>query len=80
MGATYAQHYAGRRSGCGRLPMPPGAGRQYLRVNPLLPREIGLGSIKYIPELLENSGLKWIYRYHCLDQEIFLLRKAAGYE
>ena len=43
----------------------------YLRVNPLLPREIGLGSIKYIPDLLEtaekadlSAAIAWIKEYY----------------
>ena len=45
---------------------------QYLRINPVLPSPIGLGSIKYIPELLETADkvdlsemLPWI-------EEVFL--------
>jgi len=43
----------------------------YLRINPLLPREIGLGSIKYIPELLETADkadlsapIAWVKKYY----------------
>jgi patatin-like phospholipase/acyl hydrolase len=48
---------------------------QYFRVNPLLPREIGLGSIKYIPELLEtankadlSASIAWIKKYFLEDE------------
>ncbi len=44
--------------------------QHYLRVNPLLPREIGLGSIKYIPDLLETANkvelggiIRWLEQY-----------------
>jgi patatin-like phospholipase/acyl hydrolase len=42
----------------------------YFRIDPVLPVEIGLGSIKYIPELLEaankadlTGAIQWIKRY-----------------
>lgn len=45
-------------------------GDHYLRVDPVLPREIGMGSIKYIPELLETANqvdvapiVEWLKRY-----------------
>ncbi len=46
----------------------------YFRVNPLLPREIGLGSIKYIPDLLQtaekadlSAPIAWIEKYFLKD-------------
>jgi uncharacterized protein len=45
---------------------------QFFRIDPVLPRPIGLGSIKYIPELLETANqanlrplLSWLRRYYC---------------
>jgi hypothetical protein len=43
---------------------------RYLRVDPVLPFEIGLGSIKYMPELVETANkvdlkpiIHWLERY-----------------
>lgn len=45
-------------------------GERYLRIDPILPIEIGMGSIQFIPVLLETANrvplepiLKWIRRY-----------------
>ena len=44
-------------------------GSCYYRINPVLPKEIGLGAIKMIPDLLETAeklnlgpALRWIHR------------------